>query len=1667
MYECNHEPAGTPIPVSSVLRFPSLSRLKLSFMLLLMIAGTAQSQDYVLNQGLRPAERKWMDIPDNPLLVLDIFTVECWVYAESRFVIVSRDRPGNLRPDWSVVFEETQQRIEFMTGMNSQADEYFFSPVGSFPREKWNHLALVVNGVTGTLIIYINGNHSATRTFAPRSFTVQTGLAWGGYFGNSLGASGFGILDEAKYWYGERSQSQIQSSMNIAQPLHDRANLRGYWRFCGDLADSSGFRHDGWAQGGVEIVEIRDLPLGLNCPCISEIPVTINPAWALLCEGGTLTLTALGGYVRYHWNTGATGRSIVVDREGTYSVVVTDNAGCNSTAEVEVRKRPNPVVLATPDTTLCRPGEAIRLNASAMNGTPPYRYSWTPATELDAPDKAQPTARPSATRVYRVVVTDHAGCTSEDSIVVAVAPELWLDLPDSISVCFGGEVQLPLQVYGGVPPYSFRWSYSQYISAANVQNPRVWPPTSRTFYVTVTDAAGCTAEDSIRVVVTQDMTVTATGEQRICEGDSVALDATVSGGVGPFRYQWRPAAGLNSADRRNPIASPGVSTTYIVRVIDSAGCIAEDSVTILVAAQIVLSLPDTLFLCEVDSVRLPLQVSGGDGMYRYHWQPPLHLDNPTIRQPIASPPDEMMYRVMVNDSSGCYSEDSVYVAFSPVPELLLPDTLVICPGTNIQLPLQIGRAITPVRYHWTPAATLSDISVQQPIATPKQPTMYRVRATDAVGCVTEDSIFVTLFDGGELLLSANGPTDFCEPDSVQLVASSGFTEYRWTIPGAQRITNSNTIIARRSGAHRVAVIDKYGCELLSNVILVRVHQKPDPVIDGPRVVCINSTHQYHTSNGQGISSFWRVEEGEMLQNDSTGAATIHWSTLGRQRLSLLQTIHPTGCSDSTTILVDVVDRIDVSLTLAGPLLLCEGDSAILTADGRFSQYEWKRLPDEIISNDSLLIIREAGHYALRILSNDGCEGFSDTLEVRIIPRPHIAISGILHVCAGDTVEYTATAPPGALRWSVSDGHILGTDTSSTVRIVWGHSTSGMLTALLDPDGQGLPCPGIARLDIRIGGIETPWVTAIPEGIICEGDSVLLTAQPGYAQYRWYRGDGRLVAEGLTHAARNQDVYYVTVVDSAGCEAASPMLAVSIHQRPEINITGIEAVCLGSIADYCVPPSTSLSYTWYVQGGESIGALDAHCVRIRWTSTGAWTLRITVNDGVCVWEDTLVVTVGDSLQPLITASGPSPLCEGDTLHLDAGAGYDHYLWSTPDSSIKARSIPVTRSGRYSVRVWDAQGCEGSSDPYTVMVFPAPIPRILGPHAFCPGDSIVLLPDRDYMRYKWSDGSTTHGITVRQPGSYHVEVVDSNGCVGVSRIHEVSHHPTPEKPVITQSADTLFATEAVSHQWFLDGATIEGATSASHRSRVPGSYTVRVLNEFGCAAESDPFVIEDLHALATVMLPELTVAPGDVIRLPLTLVHETLLDAVGAGAFSAIIRFDGNVLQPLATGSIVSRTDGRDLLISVSGAYRPGLTQLATLELIATLGDASMTPLIIHAFDWHDAEVSTRLVDGAVHLQICDEGGQRLYSSRDTVRLRQNRPNPFNAQTVIEYATIEKGHVALYVLDALGRRVSTLENTEKDPGEYLAVFDASDFPSGTYLCILSTPTIMKFIRMLVVK
>ncbi|MCD4750780.1 MAG: FG-GAP-like repeat-containing protein, partial [Thermoanaerobaculales bacterium] len=148
----------------------------------------------------------------------------------------------------------------------------------------------------------------------------------------------------------------------------------------------------------------------------------------------------------------------------------------------------------------------------------------------------------------------------------------------------------------------------------------------------------------------------------------------------------------------------------------------------------------------------------------------------------------------------------------------------------------------------------------------------------------------------------------------------------------------------------------------------------------------------------------------------------------------------------------------------------------------------------------------------------------------------------------------------------------------------------------------------------------------------------------------------------------------------------------------------------------------------------------------------------------------------------TITGSSSICEGESIVLNAGAGYTSYLWSPGGQTTQQITVSPSDTTVFTVWIKDGDGCDGTDD-HTVTVYDNPSPTIIGPTSTCGIESIELDAGVGYESYKWGPGGEeTRTITVSPSttSEYLVEVVTSHGCSGLD-YHTVTVYPASE-PVI---------------------------------------------------------------------------------------------------------------------------------------------------------------------------------------------------------------------------------------------------------------------------------------------
>jgi hypothetical protein len=220
-------------------------------------------------------------------------------------------------------------------------------------------------------------------------------------------------------------------------------------------------------------------------------PIAANfTSTAISCYGdsdGSVSTNTSGGIAGYTYlwaNNASTSSSITNLAPGTYTLTITDTAGCMLTDSINLAEPTLIDVNFSSTNASCFGGADGSIAAIPSGGTPPYQYLWDNAATTSSISGLTP-------GVYVLVVTDTMGCVFSDSVTITSPADLVLSAT-SINESSGNDGSINLTVSGGNPPYAFSWSNS-----AVTEDINGLPGGSYT--VEVIDSSGCT--DTLTVIV--------------------------------------------------------------------------------------------------------------------------------------------------------------------------------------------------------------------------------------------------------------------------------------------------------------------------------------------------------------------------------------------------------------------------------------------------------------------------------------------------------------------------------------------------------------------------------------------------------------------------------------------------------------------------------------------------------------------------------------------------------------------------------------------------------------------------------------------------------------------------------------------------------------------------------------------------------------------------------------------------------------------------------------------------------------------------------------------------------------------------------------------------------------------------------------------------------------
>jgi gliding motility-associated-like protein len=338
------------------------------------------------------------------------------------------------------------------------------------------------------------------------------------------------------------------------------------------------------------------------------------------------------------------------------------------------------------------------------------------------------------TMFYIMTSSTNCGMTRVDSLRITIVDPRIHTSGDTL-LCLGESINLYVFNDNQSVNLAYTWlPQEEVVGNPAAQSIRTKPRHDVLFKISARSPEGCIVFDSIKVSVDSARVDTLLFDDVMCHGDSVGRVSIAGHGIAPILYKWNDGSAEPVRDRLLP-------GRYSVTASDSAGCTS--------VAHFMISNPSPLApdatlgygACKrACNGTIALHVKGGTAPYTYRWD---SFDTTSSVQDLC----DGTYTVSIIDKNKCRAHRAFTMkSFDKHPALDASAN-----KKTIYRSQAVVLSATPVpsdsvRYSWIPDYTLKTPHSSHTISTPDSTTTFFVTATDQFGCISVDTVSVTVKD---------------------------------------------------------------------------------------------------------------------------------------------------------------------------------------------------------------------------------------------------------------------------------------------------------------------------------------------------------------------------------------------------------------------------------------------------------------------------------------------------------------------------------------------------------------------------------------------------------------------------------------------------------------------------------------------------------------------------------------------------------------------------------------------------------------------------------------------------------------------------------------------------------------------------------------------------------
>jgi len=206
------------------------------------------------------------------------------------------------------------------------------------------------------------------------------------------------------------------------------------------------------------------------------------------------------------------------------------------------------------------------------------------------------------------------------------------------------------------------------------------------------------------------------------------------------------------------------------------------------------------------------------------------------------------------------------------------------------------------------------------------------------------------------------------------------------------------------------------------------------------------------------------------------------------------------------------------------------------------------------------------------------------------------------------------------------------------------------------------------------------------------------------------------------------------------------------------------------------------------------------------------------------------------------------------------------------------------------------------------------------------------------------------------------------------------------------------------------------------------------------------------------------PGDIIEIPISLLHSTNLQYSGITGLDLDLIYNPTLLSPSEySGKSISNTNSR---ISLKNLPING-PDLAKIKFTVGLGNAETCDLILENVKPIGGTANIDVENGTFKLLgICREGGTRLINPAGKADILSIMPNPASEEIEITVNLIEDGATLVSIFNSNGIKIKEY-NMIGETGPQTINLNAKEFANGLYFIQLQTPTVLENQKLMIIK